>query len=221
MSIVVLRGFRRHARGLPSAGGSVLGALQDGIRFAAANARIRWAMLVLAAAGVLGVQTFQTLAPLYVSQTLGLGGGAYGAFMATWGGGALLGTFAVTLFARGDRRRWVVAGASALAALLGALTIARWPPASFALAAALGVAQISTIQNAMITVQQAATDQFRGRVMGLYTTVFQGTNPIGAFLAGAIAETVGIAEAMIAGAVGLAAVALLARMRMRATADTS
>jgi predicted MFS family arabinose efflux permease len=220
-SVVVLRGFRRHARAVPSGGGSVLGALRDGVRFASANTQIRWAMLVLAAAGVLGVQAFQTLAPLYVSQTLGLGGGAYGAFLAAWGGGALMGTFAVTLFARGDRRRLVVAGAFALSALLGALAFTRWPPASFALAAGLGVAQISTIQNAMITVQQAATDQFRGRVMGLYTTVFQGTNPIGAFLAGAIAETFGIAEAMLAGAGGLAAVAVLARMRLGASARAS
>jgi hypothetical protein len=51
--------------------------------------------------------------------------------------------------------------------------------------------------------------------MGLYSTVFQGTNPIGAFLAGTLAATLGIGAAMLIGAGGLAAVATVARLRMR------
>jgi MFS family permease len=211
---VILRGFRRHARSVPSRAGSVVGALREGIVFAAGHRQIRWALLVLSSTGILGIQAFQTLAPLYVTETLGLGGGGYGAFMATWGAGALVGTFVVTLFARGDRRRWFVGGAGSLAVLLAALAMSTWPPASFALAAGLGLAQISTIQNVMITVSHAATDEFRGRVMGLYGTVFQGTNPLGAVLAGVLAGTIGIAGAMLVGAAGLGAIALLAAVRM-------
>jgi MFS family permease len=214
LSTIVLRGFRRHARSVPQRAGSVLGALRDGIRFASADRRIRWALVVLSSTGILGIQAFQTLAPLYVSETLGLGGGGYGAFMASWGAGALVGTFVVTMFARGDRRRWFVAGAGTLAVLLAALAMSSWPPASFALAGALGLAQISTIQNVMITVQQATTDEYRGRVMGLYGTVFQGTNPIGAVLAGVLAGMVGVSGAMLVGAAGLGAVALAAAVRM-------
>ncbi len=214
-SIWILRRFRRHARPASPGSASVIRSLGEGVRFATRDARIRWAMFILSAAGVLGVQAFQTLAPLYTSRTLGLGGGGYGAFMAVWGAGALAGTFAVTMFARGDRRPWLLGGAAGLAVLLGALALTSWPPLAFALAGALGFAQISTIQNAMITVQQAATDRFRGRVMGLYTTVFQGTNPIGAVLAGVLAGTLGISAAMLLGAGGLAAVTALARLRMR------
>lgn len=213
-SIVVLRGFTRHQRSVPSSETSVLGALTDGIRFAAASPRIRWALLILSSGGILGVQAFQTLAPLYVSQTLGLGGGAYGAFMSAWGGGALIGTFAVTILGRGDRRLWLVCGAASLAGLLAALALTRWPPAAYAIALGLGIAQISLIQNAMITVQQSATDEFRGRVMGLYATVFQGTNPLGAMLAGVLAATVGISGAMLVGATGLGVMAILATLGM-------
>jgi MFS family permease len=210
LAVIRQRQFTRHQRSVPSSERSVLGALGDGIRYAARSPRIRWALLVLSAGGILGIQAFQTLAPLYVSQTLGLGGGAYGGFMAVWGAGALVGTMVVTLLGRGDRRAWVLAGAASLSGLLGVLSVTRSPAGAFAVAALLGLAQISMIQSAMITVQQATTDEFRGRVMGLYATLFQGTNPMGAVLAGGLATTVGVTGAMLAGAAGLAAVVVIA-----------
>ena len=209
-SVVVLRTFDRHRRTLPVPDRGLLGALGQGIRFAAGTPRIRWALILLSSGGILGIQAFQTLAPLYVSETLRLGGGAFGGFMSAWGAGALVGAFAVTIFGRGDRRRWLLVGAASLAVLLAALSFTRWPPAAFVIAAGLGLAQISLVQNAMITVQQSATDELRGRVMGLYATVFQGTNPLGAILAGALGGTVGISNAMLLGAAGLGAVALTA-----------
>lgn len=221
VSVVVLRRFDRHRRSLPAHEGSVLGALGDGVRFAIARPRIRWALVLLSSGGVFGIQAFQTLAPLYVSQTLRLGGGAFGGFMSAWGAGALAGAFAVTVFARGDRRRWLLVGAGSLATLLAALSFTSWPPAAFAIAAGLGLAQISLVQNAMITVQQSTTDEFRGRVMGLYATVFQGTNPLGAILAGALGGTLGISGAMLVGAVGLGAIALAAAYFQPTTTETA
>ena len=213
LSILVQRRLMRHQRPVERVDRSVLGSLRDGMRFAAASPRIRGAMLILSFGGILGIQAFQTLAPLYVSDTLKLGGGAFGAFMAVWGAGALAGTFAVTLFGRGDRRRWLLVGATSLSVVLAILSLTRWPPAAFALAGLLGIAQISMIQSAMITVQQAATDEFRGRVMGLYVMLFQGTAPIGALLAGILAVAIGVPGAMLVGAAGLALVVLLTTIR--------
>lgn len=220
-SVVALRGFDRHRRSAPQVGGSVITSLRDGFQFAAAQPRIRWALIIVSAGAVLGVQAFQTLAPLYVSKTLGLGGGAFGGFMSAWGAGALAGAFTVTIFGRGDRRRWLVVGAGSLAALLATLSLTRWPPLAFAIAAGLGLAQIALVQNALITVQQAATDEFRGRVMGLYATVFQGTSPLGALLAGALGGSVGVPGAMLIGAAGLGTVAILAAVSLRSLAPAT
>jgi predicted MFS family arabinose efflux permease len=182
--------------------------LGAGVQFVAREQRVRWAMAILAAAGILGIQSFQTLAPLYVADVLDLGGGAFGAFMAAWGAGALIAAFAVTVLARGDRARWLIGGLAALAILLAALSVSAWPPASYALAALLGFAQIAVVQNSLVTVQFASTDEFRGRVMGLYTTVLQGSIPFGALLAGALAGIFGVPGAMLVGAAGLALVAV-------------
>jgi predicted MFS family arabinose efflux permease len=165
--------------------------------------------------GVLGIQTFQTLAPLYVTDVLGLGGGGYGAFIATWGAGAVVAAYVITAIARGDRRRWLGAGSLVLAGALLALAVTTSVPVAFAIAFVLGFAQISVVQNAMITIQVAAPDALRGRVMGLYTTIFSGVSPVGAILAGAVAETAGVASTFVLAGLGLATVGVIGAIGLR------
>jgi predicted MFS family arabinose efflux permease len=50
-------------------------------------------------------------------------------------------------------------------------------------------------------VQTLVPDGVRGRVMGIYTLAFFGSMPIGALLAGAVAEKVGTPFTLFAGAV--------------------
>lgn len=207
VSQVALTRFQHHRRPRSAPTGGIFSALGAGVQFVVREQGVRWAMAILAAAGILGIQSFQTLAPLYVADVLDLGGGAFGAFITAWGGGALIAAFAVTVLARGDRARWLIGGLAAMAVLLAALSVSAWAPASYAFAALLGFAQIAVIQNSLVTVQFASTDEFRGRVMGLYTTVLQGSIPFGALLAGALAGIFGVPGAMLIGAAGLALVA--------------
>jgi MFS family permease len=207
-SLVVLMGFGHHRRPRAAPVGGVVSSLMAGVRFALHERRVRWAMAILAAAGIFGIQSFQTLAPLYVADILELGGGAFGAFMSAWGAGALVAAFAVTLLARGDRTRWLIGGLVALAILLAGLSLTASVAAAYAIAALLGFAQIAVVQNSLVTVQFAATDEYRGRLMGLYTTVLQGSIPFGALLAGALAGVLGVSGAMLVGATGLALVAI-------------
>ena len=212
---------RLRRRGLPSASDSVVESLVAGVRFALAERRVRAALIIVAGAGILGIQSFQTLAPLYVANVLKLGGDAFGAFMSAWGAGALASAFAVTLLISGDRKRWLIGGLVALAFLLAGLAMIPWAPAAYLFAALLGFAQIAVVQNALVTVQFAATDEYRGRLMGLYTTVMQGSIPFGALLAGLLAGVLGVPGALFAGATGVALVALVAARstpRIQATA---
>lgn len=187
----------------------VRASLAEGARFAFGEPRIRGPLLLLAAGGILGIQWFQTLAPLYVAGPLGLGGGEFGLFMALWGGGAVLSAYIITGVARGDRRRWTLGGAAGLAILLVVLGSTTLVPLAFLVAAGLGVAQIALVQNTMIAVQAAAPDELRGRVMGLYTTIFQGTAPFGAFASGWLAEVAGVPATLVVGGLLLGGVASL------------
>ncbi len=208
-SMVYLERHRFHRAERIAPKGSVLESMIEGARFAVAEPRIRWALVFVVAGGILGIQSFQTLAPLYVSDSLGLGGGAFGAFMALWGGGAVVAAYVVTLLAHGDRRPWLIGGAGGLAVLLGSLSVIGSVGLAFGVVILLGFFQIALVQNALVTVQVAAPDAMRGRVMGLYTTLFQGTSPFGAFAAGWLAELFGVRGAMAIGAVALGVVVVL------------
>jgi predicted MFS family arabinose efflux permease len=204
----------------PSAKG-IREAFVEGALFAARDPDIRTALLFVAAASILAIQSFQTLAPLFVSDVLGLQGGAYGAFMAAWGGGAVVAAYVVTLMAHGDRRGWMFGGASALAILLVLLSLTTSPPVAFVLAIVLGAGQIALVTNALVSVQHAVPDTYRGRVLGFYTTLYQGTFPIGALLAGTLATVAGVQAAMLIGGLALGGAILVARITSQPRARTA
>ena len=213
-TIVILEGYREEGRQRQQTSTSVLADLIEGARFAFHEPRVRWPMLLVAAGGIFGIQAFQTLAPLYGTQELGLDAGAYGLYIGMWGAGAVVAALFVTAFAHGDRRPWLIGGTLAMAVFLGLIALVGLVVVAFALAFALGFAQIILIQNALITVQAAAPDALRGRVMGLYVTVFQGSSPFGAIFAGVMAGLVGVRGAMFIGAAALAVIGVIAAVAL-------
>jgi predicted MFS family arabinose efflux permease len=69
---------------------------------------------------------------------------------------------------------------------------------------------VITVVGCNTTMQLASTDALRGRVMSIYTLVWGGVFPIGAFLVGAMSERWGVQRALATnGAIGLTGVALL------------
>ncbi len=216
-SMILLERIRPPHAPRPRVSESVLRSLVDGFRFAMAEPRIRWALLFVTSTGIFGIMSFQTLAPLFARDLLALGPAGYGGLFAVWGLGSVVATYVVTGIARGDRRPWLIGGSVAYAVLLAAFSFASLVAVAYALAFALGVAQIAVVQNALVTVQRAAPDAMRSRVMGLYVMVFQGSNPIGAAFAGVVAEVFDVRVAMLAAAAILGVVALAGATALRRT----
>lgn len=67
---------------------------------------------------------------------------------------------------------------------------------------------------ANVLVQSHVEDEFRGRIMGVYSLTFSGLSPVGALLAGTFAERTSAPEAVIAGAVVTLTLALLIWWKM-------
>ena len=148
---------------------------------------------------------------------LGLDPGAYGLFIGLWGLGAVVSAVAVTALAKGDRRRWLIAGTLSMAMALAAIGLVGEAVIAYLFAFGLGFAQIALIQNCMVSVQSVTPDVLRGRIMGIWVTVFQGSAPLGAVLAGILAETAGVRGAMVIaafalGLVGIVSAVLLPRV---------
>jgi MFS family permease len=65
---------------------------------------------------------------------------------------------------------------------------------------AVGAGGIAMAVTANTTIQLSVPDNLRGRVMGVYTTVFAGSTPVGGLLMGAIASAWGVQLALMIGA---------------------
>jgi MFS family permease len=86
--------------------------------------------------------------------------------------------------------------------------------------ALMGFGAIAMAATANATIQLSVPDELRGRVISVYTTVFVGSSPVGALVAGWIASGYGVeASLAVSGVacvlVGAAASAWLRRIRAR------
>jgi len=157
------------------------------------------------------VFNFTVYVPLVVRTVLGLGAEGFGFLMASLGVGAVSG--ALTLGMLGSRRSaWSLmfaAAAVACGGLIGlSLVRAFWP--AVAMLFVTGFFGIVLVVSCNTTMQLASTDALRGRVMSIYTLVWGGVFPIGAFLVGAMSERWGVQRALATnGTIGLTGVALL------------
>ena len=88
--------------------------------------------------------------------------------------------------------------------------------------ALVGVAVTLLSISLQSTVQMAIEDQYRGRVMGLWTTISIGSGALGAVLMGGLAELAGVAAAqlMIGATLAIASIAVLLTSRYRRTRHT-
>ena len=109
----------------------------------------------------------------------------------------------------------VGAATVACAGLLGlSVTRAFWPAG--ALLAVVGFTATLTAIGCNTSLQLAAPDALRGRIMSLYTVLSGGIFPVSAFFVGAISEAAGVSRAFaVNGLLGLAALALLVSLRRR------
>jgi MFS family permease len=105
----------------------------------------------------------------------------------------------------------VLFGAAALAcAALIALSAARGVRLAAALLFLTGLFGLVLVASCNTAMQLAAPDELRGRVMSLYTLVWGGVFPFGAFIVGSISVQWGVGRALLVnGTVGLLGVALL------------
>ncbi len=166
---------------------------------------------------------FNVLLPTLARETLGKGPDAFGVLSASFGAGALVGALAAASLGRASRRVFLAGtGAFGVAELLLAPQASL--PAAAVLLAVTGAAFTLWTSNANATLQLAAPDRLRGRVLALYYLAFNGSMPLGGVLAGALATAGGTQLAFgIAGgaAVGTTIAALLVLGARRTIAPRS
>jgi len=179
------------------------------VAFINASRLVRTLIALTAVLSIFGFQLI-TMMPVFARDVLHVGATGYGLLMASLGIGALAGALGVAVLSRRIRKgRTMLVGGTAFGLLVALFSQSPVLPLSLLLGALAGLAMIvnNALTNTMI--QTAVPDGLRGRVMGLYSFVFVGMAPLGAFQAGWVAEHWGAPVAVgIGGLVCAAAVAV-------------
>jgi MFS family permease len=193
-----------------SAVGTALERLREGLAYVR---RTPVVLLPIVLAGLMAVfgMNFGVWAPLLARDALDIGASGFGLLMSSLGIGSLAGALTLAFTGRHPSPRIMLGTALLFGTLEIALGVAaglRLPAVlAMVLMAGIGFAMSTTMAQANTTVQTNSPDHLRGRVMSIYMTVFAGSVPIGAVLAGFLSSLWG---APVAVAIGGAVVAIVA-----------
>ncbi len=182
-------------------------------------AYVRRTPIVLLAVTVVGLvatasMNFNVLVPAFAKDVLDTGPEGYGFLMASTGVGSLIA--AVWLAFGRPRPIVIVAGALLIGACVFALGFTTSYPVALVLLFFAGAGGIAMAVSSNMTIQLAAPEGLRGRVISVHTTVFAGSSPIGGLIAGSIASAAGVAVAFIVGGAAALVVGVGAALWLRA-----
>ena len=176
---------------------STLSALKEGINYVRHQPMIRTLIGLVATASLFGM-SLGTLLPAWSVKILHGNAATNGLLFSARGVGSLFGALTIATLGRSHvRGKFITAGSICFPIFIALFAITYWLPLSLLFMVFVGTAMIFVVNFANATIQSIVPDSLRGRVMGVYTTIFMGSMPLGALLLGTIAEHAGEAEAAL------------------------
>jgi MFS family permease len=196
-----------------TAGSSLKNDLREAYEYLLAHRdllQLTWAMLI---PFILG-QSYVLLLPLFVEKELGRGPETFGALSATLGAGGVIGAMAVATFGK-QRQLALLMFAGVLGTGACAIVYGLRNGGCRRRAVAAGAAESALFAAYETLLLLRLPDAIRGRVMGLMFAVVA-MFPIGAIIAGAIADVIGLrALAVIEGTIIVAMASVVWRTVLR------
>ncbi|MBI1795841.1 MAG: MFS transporter [Candidatus Eisenbacteria bacterium] len=162
--------------------------LREGVVYAMTTRPLRNLLLLLGVTAGLGFQ-YMLLLPVYARDILRADARAYGLMVSAFGLGSLL---AAAMLTR-PQNRWalrvnLLVGLACSGIGLAVFAWSRSLPLTLAMGFAAGFGLILYVASTNTMLQLSTEDRYRGRIMSLYTLMFIGPAPLGALIAGGIAQ---------------------------------
>jgi len=193
--------------------GSAVSHIIEGFRFVAHTGPIRALLLLLGLVSITGMP-YAVLMPIFADRIFHSGARGLGILMGFSGIGALMG--ALTLASRREVKglgRWVSVSCGVFGACLILFAFSRWFWMAAAMLIPVGFAVMTEMGASNTLIQTMTPDRLRGRVMSVYSMMFMGMAPLGALLAGVVAERLGAPFTVAAGGIIAIAGAILFGLR--------
>jgi len=162
--------------------------IKDGIMYIAGDKLLSQTLLLVAVVGTLAYN-FGVLIPVFTKDVLHMEEQTYGILMSCLGAGSFAGALTMSFLSKkGPRRKLILISSLALSVFLILIGLTRLPLFTGLFLAITGVSTILFATNSNSTLQMHAKDEYRARVMSIYSLVFAGSTPVGNLLAGYAAD---------------------------------
>ena len=199
-------------------GTTAWGELVTGLRAAASDPLVRGVVIVASVLAFFGV-SYMPFLPVLAATQLHAGPAALGIMYSVGGVGGLVGGLAIATMGRGaGRLQLMLVGGLVYAGSL--FVVAHASLLAITLPALVGISfAFIALSTSMTTLLQTDTDPgLRGRLLGIYATIFAGLQPLGTVAYGLLAHSVGLFNAIGVGAllVGVTAVVVVVTPSFRA-----
>jgi len=191
----------------------------SGIRYVWGAPVLRNLLLLLGVVSGLGVQ-YNLLMPVFARTVLRTNAFGYGLLHTAGGVGAIAAALqlAAHRYSRAQHRRHLLLGLATFALAVLGLAASRRLGLALACQTLAGYGMVRYLATTNTLLQLVVEDRYRGRMMGLHTVMFLGTQPLGGLVLGALAQRFGApGAALVSGGVSLAAAGWLA-LRLRRVA---
>lgn len=188
VGLLMIRVTRQQRTNIPH---SKFTSIIEGYHYAWHTRPVRGLLLLLGIVSLMGMP-YAVLMPVFADRVLGGGADALGVLMGASGLGALIG--ALTLAARSDiygLGRWVAWASGGFGIGLVLFSFSTSLPLSVAIMVVTGFAMMIEMSASNTLIQTMVPDALRGRIMAVYTMMFMGMAPVGALLAGTLADHIG------------------------------
>jgi MFS family permease len=188
----------------PHSGSTWVHAL-EGFSYVWGHWRMRTILILFAIVGIFG-WSYSVMLPAFAKDVLGAGAREYGMLLSANGLGALAGALTVASFGhRISRRVLILGGLWVFSAMLFLLALIKSYYLALICLAIGGWGMLLFFSTTNTLLQTSASDEMRGRVMGIWALVFGGMTPLGGLEAGTVSHSAGIRWTIATGAVVCAA----------------
>lgn len=189
---------------------TVLKEIKDGLCYIASEPSLLQTILMVLIIGLF-VFNFNILLPVLTKDVLHQGEQVYGLLMSSLGIGSFIGAIMVSLRSKtGPHSRVLFLSTLMVSIMFILISFSKTYHLTALLMLLAGVFTIWFSTNANSTLQITAKNEYRGRVMSVYSLVFAGSTPLGNMYAGIAADKLGADKAfLMSGILAIASVGLL------------
>jgi len=182
----------------------------EGFRWVNHTRVIRALLLLLGLVSLVGMP-YTVLMPIFADRILHGGARGLGILMGATGVGALFGALTLAAKTGGVKGlgRWVAISCASLGISLFCFSFSTSLWLSVALLLPVGYSMMLQMACSNTLIQTMVPDQLRGRVMSVYSMMFMGMAPFGAFFGGALAHRIGAPITVAVGGVACVVGAIL------------